>query len=328
MKKLVSCLLSATLSAAVLLSFAGCQWDAGGSNFTPSDEWIAAAAAYNAKVAEIETAVENEAEYTKTSREAMKTAFEALPTFKTAGHTAEEIYAQIEALNALCEEKLVTPDQAIDDRINAAIGKLNLHVSYGEVYNGNRYRPDSEHPEGSTVYFKTTEDGDVVTCEKDDEGAFVVANKGVTNIQYDKENNSAVFNLYPESADLLLMDFLNTNVMGIFNNDFNDLTEIQFDVDVIAEGETEVSAQKLVMSAEQANGMYLAAGLIAVCIGYDQELYDFSVGGNVDGFNQLLKEMKEKTFAIIAGTNCSASVTFSNGDYTKTVDFAVSFSNI
>ncbi|MBR2968744.1 MAG: hypothetical protein IKC36_02765, partial [Clostridia bacterium] len=126
MKKLVSCLLSATLSAAVLLSFAGCQWDAGGSNFTPSDEWIAAAAAYNAKVAEIETAVENESEYTKSSYAVFREAYEAYPSFKPAGNTAEVIYAEIEKLNEILA-KAETADQAIDKRIQKAIESLQLY---------------------------------------------------------------------------------------------------------------------------------------------------------------------------------------------------------
>ena len=335
MKKLVSCLLSATLSAAVLLSFAGCQWDAGGSNFTPSDEWIAAAAAYNAKVAEIETAVKNEAEYTKTSREAMKTAFEALPTFKTAGHTPEEIYAQIEALNALCEEKLVTPDQAIDERISTAITSLKLHLCYGDTYTNPTtgqisipYPHNKTHPRGTLVYVKDV-DGEPVTCEKDDEGAYLIADKGVDSIAYDNESNHAIFNLSKGSDIMLLIRFTDTGVLGIFDSQFKDLTEIRINVNVYKNAEaTEKTNETIVMSAETASGMYLAAALLAVCSGYEQELFDMFILGNMTGFNDLIRTMKEKTYSLVAGKSCSAQVTFSNEEYTSTETFGLTFTNV
>ena len=332
MKKLVSCLLSATLSAAVLLSFAGCQWDAGGSNFTPSDEWIAAAAAYNAKVAEIETAVENEAEYTKTSREALKEAYEALPTFKTAGHTPEEIYAQIEALNALCEETLETPDGIVDKRIEAAINALKLFVTYGEKYNDKIYYSDSKHPVGSPVYFKQTEDGNVEVCEKDDEGAYTVANKGVDKITYDKDNNHATFYLsgvQQGSQPMELISFVDTDVLTIFDNDFNDLFRAEFIVDVyLTPDATEKTTTTIVMDAENSSGMYLAAGLLAVCAGLEQELYDMFAVGNIAGFNDLLRTMKSANYSLIAGKTGIATITLKNDNYIYTSTLSVSFTEI
>ena len=219
--------------------------------------------------------------------------------------TTDQLNAATDAIIEAAKN-LVTLESVIDARLRAAVAALSLY---------------EEDNEGKVIYYKETIDGNIEICDKDDEGAFPNPDKGVERIDYADVNGvkTATFVLAADQLNVLLTEFMNTGVLTVFDNDFNDLTKVVFKFEY--NGEYYDNFEYPVD-----NGMYLAAGLLAVCSGMQREIVDFLNGEDVD-INEVLRQMKAKTFNEIKGTECEAEITVSNDEYTYTANFKVIFTD-
>ncbi|MBQ9482213.1 MAG: hypothetical protein IJU84_08625 [Clostridia bacterium] len=220
--------------------------------------------------------------------------------------TTDELNAATEAIANAAIETLVTVESVIDARLRNAIAALHL------------YKEDAT---GNVIYYRWDDTvDDVVICNATDEGAYTEPDKGVERIDYQDVDGvkTATFVLIEDQLDVLLMKFMETGVLDVFNNDFTDLTKVIFKFDYNDEPyEFEYATN---------NGMYLAAGLLAVCAGMQEQIVAALEGYDVD-INSVVKTMKDKTFDAIKGSECMADLTVSNDEYTYTATFKVVFTD-
>ncbi|MBO7377665.1 MAG: hypothetical protein J6U35_02190, partial [Clostridia bacterium] len=109
--------------------------------------------------------------YTRSSVSAMQSALEGADISVEGKNSGE-----VNMINAFLEEALLllkTVDEAVDERLQAAVESLDLSgVSYKTEYN-----------DGGQII--------AIDAEKSDEGAYPVGGKGVEKIIYDKASNTA-----------------------------------------------------------------------------------------------------------------------------------------
>jgi len=344
MKKFISRMITLTLVIALAITFTACSFDAGGgvttnsgdstgnqtSEVTKTPEELATEE-FEAKYAAYTEALNSQTKdedgnvvedyYTRSSVTAMQTAMAELEGFTTEGKTAEEINAATAKVEAALAN-LETVDSHIDGRLQDAITKLKL------------YKTTTGDASGEDIWYKV-EDGRNVVCSKDDEGAFRIADKGVDGIVYDDEKNTATFLLNENSLDKNLTEFIKTNVLEIFEGDFanggfSDLVALQFHVvvdqtpnDGIDNPEPYVFALDFEPGTE-GTGKLLAAGLVAICAGLEQEIYD-EVNKEDGNFLNILTPLVSEKYSLINGTSCTATLKFSNGEYVKQDTFTVKF---
>lgn len=317
------------LLTALVFNFTACQWDVGSQQVTDA-LLVASTQRYNEALAKAEAAsnsVETDEEgnvindvYTRTSLQAMK---DALPLFSTAGKTAKEIDEATAKVNAALE-LLVSVDGLIDTRLSEAVAQLSLYALYDVAFttaSGESviFRSTDANAKGKTgeVVF-VNEYGELVAAGT--EGAKPIAYTGVESIPYDNETNSANFNLTHDSGSIKLLQFLGTGVLDIFQNCFTDITMVSFVVGTDDEGNTLTYDMEVTADV---GGMYLAAGLIAICAGLGPEILESS-----NPIATIKDLVIDETYSFIAGKSCKAIVTFATDDYKTNLPFALTFSEI
>ncbi len=345
MKKFVSLLATLSLVCSLTFAFTACGGgDVTGPTSTPgvSAEWTAAADAFEAKVADVNAAINSTKKdeqgniiddlYTRSSVKEMQDMLKNIGKLEAEGKTVDQLNAYTQTMTEALN-KLVTVDTHMDNKIKGAIEKLDLYEKYGDEYNDQygettyRYKEYlEEHPElmGKPVVGYFEENGNFVHCTEE-EGGSKIANKGVEKIIYNTETNTADFILYEESLDMKLITFISTGILDIFETDFHDLTSVIFTLDEVDENGNPI---KVAMTREMSNGTYLAAGVLAFCIGdtYTDAFVDFAVTGNTGNFNTILTGLKNADFSWVAGKGCSVDVTFAqDGEYIKSLTFTVNF---
>jgi len=291
---------------------------------------------YNEKRAFLEglTLKENYHFYTYASLSKLNAALADYTEFTPDGKTLEEIQEVNLAFdNAIA--LLVPAKDDINTRLDTAIAKLAL------------YKTDSK---GNVVYID--EFGEIVP--KDTPGAKPLADKGVDKIVYDEETSTATFFLTesfiyakpddngnmvecdaadPEAVeyyDIMLKNFVATNVLNIFDQDFSDIKSVSFNITVDKDYRDDDDTKEetfftMTVGEEGGGGMYLAAGLLAVCAGYEQALYNAANYPDEFDLTSLLRNMQNYTYDIVKNKGCTATVYFENDKYATSAEFSIYF---
>ncbi len=307
MKNLITRLITLTLICALAFSFAACDmtWDAPPVTQTPEE--AAATQQLKEKHEALTTLFASETlpgtEYTKTSVEEARAAYNALDLTAFEGNGVGQTVEAINALIAQLDEvsaKLVKVDEMIQNRIKNAL--LGIHHT---------------DEEGNLKYYHYDNNGDWVETSKETEGAtpwLKTPNTGVEYIEYNEETRIASFYLSENADETYLTNFLETGVAELFMTAFNDVAAVEYTAEVYKDAAAQEAQQKTVetftMSGLNSLGAvtYLAAGLLCVCAGdpFSQNLYNAVVNGSSLGLGGLTS----KTYSIISGKSCSANVTF------------------
>lgn len=334
MKKISVLFVTVALVLTLLFNFTACDmsWDPGAGSITQSssssaDELTEAKAEYAVSLNAVmgvnlsQTKDENgkvtQDEYTRSSVAAMNAALESIKGFDLEGKTAEEINAanqQIKDALALLE----TADQAIDKRLDKAIDQLDLGLTYFKYVGDNSVQI-------------TKEEYEELLANEGKANIAIESTSGVERIDYSEETNAATFVLTEESMNMLLTTFMQTGVLNMFQENFLDLTSVEFLVSVYETPDATEKTEKLlkmpVNKGDASGGMLLAAGLLAVCAGLEQNLYNAIKDETSSEFDSILKSMIDKTYSVIKGTSCIATITFDNDEYIKTSTFSIAFTD-
>ncbi len=327
MKKFISALSAIAIAAGMTAGLTACEWSSTNPQSTPpastsqtDPQAELAAAKYNAKMQQVAAARESQTKdeegnvtndvYTRSSVREMETALEEVNGFDPAGKSADAINEAAAKVDAALA-KLVTVDSVVDARLQAAIEQLDL------------YETDAD---GNVIYRRYVDNGSGKTtevCGKDDEGAFATPDKGIDKIDYSAADNRATFYITKDKLGEKMTDFIQTGVVNIFNEYFSDLSRVEFTLHVMVDGEEKV--ETLTMDTSSNSGIYLAAGLLSVCMERDQVLYEAKEKG-AEAINTVLRELQNSTYEAVNGRECrDAVIVFNNEDYVYTATFSVFF---
>lgn len=338
MKKLFLTLLSFIFAASMLCFAAACdspssipggygnQNQSGGSSQSDTDpnsddeeekaDLALALSFYGNIIGRIEFASDSAGEtdvYTRSSVLAMQSALEGADISVEGKNSGE-----VNMINAFLEEALLllkTVDEAVDERLQAAVESLDLSgVSYKTEYN-----------DGGQII--------AIDAEKSDEGAYPVGGKGVEKIIYDKASNTATFLCTADAENIKLITFIDTGVSEIFEQSFDDLTFISFTFEEQDDDGKTFERTIRIDYAEAPEGKistYLAGALLAVGAGYGSVMAGIIENGNLTGLDsELISILKDATYSLVLGSahDVTARIGFSNEDYSYNSEFTVKFRN-
>ena len=318
MKKLLTKFLSVTLVFALICGFAACNFGIGTTSQT-SGQTSAEQSADPEREAAIATLTEylgilsacnvEENEYDVYTKDSVAALIEALPSetvFEVNENvTTEQITAFNETLAALIGN-LVLVDDEIDARLQLALdSQLNLRRYYKE--------DESEATYDNFDYYGLVEEVGV-------------------DIEYVKSTNTANFLIPTDTLGESLRTFINSGVLNLFTSSFSDVYAVEFTVTVATDDSGILSEQKITVSGLSGTdgGMILAAGLLAITMGYEQQVYEAYITGNTEVLFNALRGLMgsgedQATYESIVGKGCTADVVFKNNNYYFASTFAINF---